>query len=219
MSLEFLSPDLALDGGPRPVARSPIEPCLRAAGAHFEVRDGWSVATRVGSPEADLEACRAGAGVGDRSALGKLELQGTLPLELVLGTATPAEDAWWCPLTPERALLLSPPHATGGWRRRLERELLDGQVVDVTTAFAALTVIGPAAREVLARLTALDLRPQRLPEGGLKPGSVARVPGMVLRERGDRFLILFGAAHAEYLWTVVADAGATPVGEEALARA
>lgn len=219
MSLEFLSPDLAHGDGVAPIARSPIEPCLRAAGARFEVRDGWSVATVVGPAETELDVCRGGAGVGDRSALGKLELQGTLPLELEPGTATRAEDAWWCPLTPERALVLTPPPATGDWRRRLQREAPDAQVVDVTTAFGALAVIGPRARAVLARLTALDLRPQRLPEGGFRPGSVARVPGMVLRERGDRFLILFGAAHAEYLWTVVTDAGATPVGAEALAGA
>ena len=29
---------------------------------------------------------------------------------------------------------------------------------------------------------------------------------MVLRERGDRFLHLFGAGYANYVWTVFADA-------------
>jgi glycine cleavage system aminomethyltransferase T len=211
VSLDFLSPDLARGDGP--VARSAIEPCPRAAGARFEVSDGWSVATHLGRPDAELDACRAGAGVGDRSALGKLELHGRLPVKLEPGTATRADDVWWCPLTPERALVLVPPGRAGEWRARL------ADAVDVTTAFAALAVVGPHARAVLARLTALDLRPQRMPERGWRPGSVARVPGMVLRERGDRFLILFGAAHAQYMWTVITDAGATPVGAEALARA
>jgi len=219
MSLDFLSPDLAWRDGPGPVARSPLECCLRAAGARFEVRDGWSVATGVGPLEVELDACRGGAGVADRSALGKLELQGVPPVALEPGTATRADHTWWCPLTPERALVLAAPGAAGGLRRRLEVEATGAQVVDVTPAFGALAVLGPLARDVLARLTALDLRPQRMPEGGFRPGSVARVPGMVLREQGDRFLVLFGATHAEYLWTVVTDAGATPVGEEALARA
>jgi heterotetrameric sarcosine oxidase gamma subunit len=216
MSLDFLSPDLARRVGAGPVARSPLERCLRAAGARFEVRDGWSVAMGLRPLEAELDTCRGGAGVADRSALGKLELQGVLPVELEPGIATRTEDAWWCPLTPERALVLAAPAATGALRRRLEQ---DAQVVDVTTNFGALAVLGPLAREVLARLTALDLRPQRMPEGGFRPGSVARVPGMVLREQGDRFLVLFGATHAEYVWTVVTDAGAAPVGEEALDRA
>ena len=45
-----------------------------------------------------------------------------------------------------------------------------------------------------------------MPVGGFRPGSVARTPGYVLREDADRFLMLFGWALGEYLWTVVADA-------------
>ena len=46
------------------------------------------------------------------------------------------------------------------------------------------------------------------------------MPGMVLRERGDRFLHLFGAGYASYIWTVFVDAaeqlGGRAVGVEAL---
>ena len=35
---------------------------------------------------------------------------------------------------------------------------------------------------------------------------MARTPGYVLREDADRFLMLFGWALGEYMWTVVADA-------------
>jgi heterotetrameric sarcosine oxidase gamma subunit len=78
--------------------------------------------------------------------------------------------------------------------------------VEVTTAFAALTIAGPLAREVFARFCALDLRPQTTPVCGFRPGSVARTPGFVLREDEDRFLMLFGWALGEYMWTTVADA-------------
>jgi heterotetrameric sarcosine oxidase gamma subunit len=95
-------------------------------------------------------------------------------------------------------------------------------VADVTTAFAALAVLGPLAREVLARLTALDLRPAVAPRDAFRPGSVARVPAMVLREGESRFLLLFGAALGHYMWTAVADAaerlGGAPVGVDALGR-
>ena len=46
-----------------------------------------------------------------------------------------------------------------------------------------------------------------MPVGGFRPGSVARTPGYVLREDAERFLMLFGWALGEYMWTVVADAG------------
>jgi hypothetical protein len=51
---------------------------------------------------------------------------------------------------------------------------------------------------------------------------VARTPAFVLREAEERYLVLFGAALGEYMWTVLADAaehlGGAPLGADALAR-
>jgi glycine cleavage system aminomethyltransferase T len=237
VTLEFLAADLTQGGDARPVARSAIEPCLRAAGARFELRDGWSVATSFGSVEAELATCRTRVGVGDRSALGKLEVQGSPDAvrevirevaegaELELGTAARAAGAFWCPVTARRALALTGAAGIGTLRERLERAAARAgaaTVAEVTTTLGALAVVGPRARELFARLTALDLRPTRMPERGFRPGSVARTPAMVLRERGDRFVLLFGAAYGEYVWTVVTDAaqtlGGAPVGADALER-
>lgn len=238
MSYEFLAPSATRPrDGTEPVARSPLEPQLMEAGARLEVRDGWSVAADFGSPGGELDACRSRVALADRSQLGKIEVQapatamaalvseaaGGAPLEA--GLAARAEGAWWCPITTERVLALTEPAATTPLRERLERLAAGGgatAVVEVTTAFAAIAVVGPGARELLARLTALDLRPQRTPERGFRPGSVARVPAMVLREHGDSFLLLCGAAQAPYLWTVAVDAGrplgAGLAGSEALER-
>jgi glycine cleavage system aminomethyltransferase T len=199
VSLAFLSP------APTAIARSPMEREARAAGAVFEERDGWNVAVGF-EGEADHLATVAFA---DRSAMGKLELIGEHGLPL--GEATRRDDAWWCPTSRERVLVLCEPHRTAALREQLG----DG-VVDLTSAMAALAIAGPLARELFARFTAIDLRDQVTPVHGFRPGSVARTPGAILRESEDRWLMLFGAALGAYMWTVVADAAASlgggPVG-------
>ena len=199
MSLDFLTP------GPDALARSPMERQALAAGAQFEQREGWNVAVRFDGTNAERARCRETVGFADMSHLTKIEIQGTLPVDLDLGRATRSNGAWWCPYTAERAIVISDPSATG---------------LDVTTAFAALAIAGPLARELFARFTAIDLRPQVTPVRGFRPGSVARTPGAVLREADDRFLMLFGSALGQYMWTVVADAaeslGGGPVGVDAL---
>ena len=55
----------------------------------------------------------------------------------------------------------------------------------MTCGLAALALVGPQARELLARFCAIDVRPALAPVGGFRPGSVARTPGYLLRERPD----------------------------------
>jgi sarcosine oxidase gamma subunit len=92
--------------------------------------------------------------------------------------------------------------------------------VDVTTAFAALRIAGPLARETLARFSAIDLRPRVTRSGDWRPGSVARTAGGILCEAADRYLMLFGSAFGQYIWTVVDDAarrlGGGPAGYDLL---
>jgi glycine cleavage system aminomethyltransferase T len=205
VSLEFLSPTATA------IARSPMEREALAAGARLELRDGWNVAVSFDGEEHRL----SNVAFADRSQIGKVEVQE--PHGLELGRATRRDDAWWCPTSRERALVLCEPDRTA----ELRDQLGDG-VVDLTSAMGALTIAGPLAPEVFARFTAIDLRPQVTPVHGFRPGSVARTPGAILREADDRWLMLFGAALGSYMWTVVADAAASlgggPVGVEALAE-
>ncbi len=239
MSLDFLTPDVpAGDDRFTPVARSPMERKARGAGARFAVREGWNVATGYSDPERELELCRTTAGWADVSHLGKLELQAAddelatiltaagCSAEISFSTATRAHDAWWCRLTPVRALVICEIAALPALRERLLEAAAaasrPANVLDVTTLYGALTLIGPQSREVFARFCALDLRPQVTPVAALRPGSIARQPGILIREDTDRYLFLFGWAVGDYMWTVVQDAaahlGGGPVGTDALAQ-
>jgi glycine cleavage system aminomethyltransferase T len=206
VSLEFLS--VRAEGA---VARSPMERQARAAGARFEVRGGWNVAVAYDGEDAVLERA---VGWADRSHLAKLEVSGEPPLPLDFGSGSRTDDGWWLPMTRTRTLLVD---AQNGARERIGET-----AVDVTTAFAALEIAGPLARDTFARFCALDLRPHVCPPGAWRPGSVARTPAGVLCLAEDRFLVLFGAAYGQYMWTVVSDAarrlGGAPVGADAIAR-
>lgn len=215
MNLDFITVVTA-DGAPAP--ESPMATVARNAGAILEVRNGWLVPATFADESDQRRALAETVGFGDASAMPKTELRtrtgSVLALEpgLSLGAATALSGAWWCPLTPTRALVLGARPPVGS--------ATPVTSLDVTTQFCALRLSGPLSRRLLASFCALDLREAVAPVGALRPGSVARTPGLVIVEGPQRLLVLVGAALAEYLWTVVADAaerlGGRPVGSDLL---
>jgi hypothetical protein len=215
MTLGFLSP--AVQAG-SPPAKSPIAAAAARAGARLEVREEWEVPVSFGDEVGERRATQETVGFADASWLRKTQLDG--PAEaldgcaaaLSFGTASLHAGAWWCRLTPTRALILGAAPAAdsvGG-----------AHLLDVTTQYCALRIAGPRCRDVMARFCALDLRPAVSPATALRPGSVARTPGLVVVEEPDQLLVLVGAALGEYFWTVVNDAatrlGGRPVGTDVL---
>ena len=87
---------------------------------------------------------------------------------------------------------------------------------------AALSLVGPQARELLARFCAIDVRPAVTPAAAFAPARSRAPPATCCVEAHDRLLVLVGWALGEYLWALVADAAASlgggPVGAEALAH-
>ncbi len=158
--LDFLSPSLARDeGGLHPVARSAAQRVFRAAGATFEERDGWLVATVVPGG-ADH---RARVGIADLSHLGTLDVRPAPATDLEGAGVTTYR------LSPRRALVVFPPAA----RAHVAGQLGDaGLVTEATAAYTVLALTGPEARALLARLTHLH----RFPSGG----EIAHVTGHVL---------------------------------------
>lgn len=220
-----------------PVGRSPLESLLRRAGATIRTEDGWRVAAHFGSAAGELSVCQRSVGLADRSHLGKLELQGDADsvaqvvgdvAERALGTtgtAARGARAWWCLLTPRRVLVLadSPDHARV--RERLEDAAArapSATVADVTMGFAAIAVVGPAARQLLSRVSAADLSPSAWPEGDVRPITLGEVRSALLRDGDDRFVAVVGSAYAVGVWAALEAAGhplgASCVGHEALDR-
>jgi sarcosine oxidase subunit gamma len=233
--LDFLTPEPSSDGV---LARTPMEHLAGAAGARFEARDGWNVAVAFGDCELERRRMEEAVAFADRSHMVKLELQAeprvlaaivsaaSGGVERSPGLAVRAGDAWWCPVTPSRVLMLGEPSAARELRAAVSRAVAEraggrtATVVDVTCGLAALALIGPGARELLARFCAIDVRPTVTPVAGFRPGSVARTPGYVLCEGEQRLLTLVGWALGEYLYEVVSDAaahmGGGPVGADVL---
>ena len=168
-ALDFLSPSLASEeGGFQPVARSAAERVFAAAGAIFDVRDGWRCPTIVPDAERHL----ATVGVADLSHLGKLEVRPSPPAALPVVDErlqeTVAKSAWYR-LSPRRALVLFPERA----RAEVAAHFGDANLLlDVTAAYTVLAVSGPGARDLISRLTHLH----HFPSGG----EVAHVTAHVL---------------------------------------
>jgi sarcosine oxidase, subunit alpha len=108
----------------------------------------------------------------------------------------------------------------------LEWWLADGarcvHVTNQTAAFGTVNVAGPKSRELLTRLTDIDLSSAAVPYMGAAQGSVAGVPTILMRigfvgELG--YELHFPAEYGEYLWNMLLvtghDLGIAPFGVEA----
>jgi glycine cleavage system aminomethyltransferase T len=99
----------------------------------------------------------------------------------------------------------------------------DVYATDVTSVFAALLLAGPRSREVLRKLTSLNVSDTALPEGGCGQASLAHVHATLLRRDLSGvpgFLLLVSREYAESVWEAVLhaghEAGLQPFGLEAL---
>ncbi len=86
----------------------------------------------------------------------------------------------------------------------------DVQVINVTSEYAAINLAGPRARDVIARLTTMDVSSKAMPYLAAIEGEVAGVPAVILRigfvgEMG--YEIHVPADYGAHLWDAVFEAG------------
>jgi heterotetrameric sarcosine oxidase gamma subunit len=204
----------------RSSSRVALEDLLAAAGGAMVMRDGDRVATHFSSVAAELAVCRRSVGLAERSDLGTLELRGpATAVQAVIrrlagdgltpGEAAKADEAWWCLVTPHRALVLCP----GESRDELLAGLVDAageaegaSAVDLSGDYAALLLIGPRAEHLVRSTSLVADASAPLPVGGLRLVS-GRLPAVLLRQEADRFLALVPRAHACEAWELLLAAG------------
>jgi heterotetrameric sarcosine oxidase gamma subunit len=204
-----------------PYRLSPVHDLLDRPGVRWVESDGWRVAASWGDAAGELARARAGVGLADASHQAKLEVQGRhidAALALLLDGAVAPEvgggirrQGGACyRIRPDLALALGAPAAAG--LRRLETEPASGCVhtIDRTSGLAAFVLAGPNVREILTRVTSLDLRERSFPDLRCARTAVARVAALVgRRDRGSlpAFDIVVAREYGAYLWRALAEAG------------
>jgi sarcosine oxidase subunit alpha len=239
---------LAAERRHQPVRRTPLHAWHESARARWLDAGLWKRPESYGDPTAEVRAVRTGVGLIDVGTLGKLEVVGPDAAELLERTYLNR----WADLAPGRARYgvlcnedgiifddgvgarLGPDRfyltATTGnadavfqwlelWR---DTWRLNATVLNHTGAVAAVNLAGPRARDVLARLTTLDVSAAGFPYMALREGPVAGVPCRLFRigfvgELG--YEMHCPAAQAWHLWEALLRAGAEhgvrPFGVEA----
>lgn len=241
---------LAVLAGPHlnPVRRTALHERHAAAGATWMDMGDWKRPLHYGDVARECRAVHEGVGLIDVSTLGKLDVRGrdagtfldwlhpnrfsdlrvgriryramTDDAGIILddGTVARLGDDRYLVTTGTGSL-----DAVDGWLRwwlaASDRRV---DVTNVTARYAAMNLAGPRARDVLARLTDLDVSPDGLKYLDAREGLVAGVPTIVLRIGfvGELAYELHAPAdQAAHLWDALMAAGAAdgirPFGVEA----
>ena len=196
-------------------------------------REGHAVAVNFGSAATELAICVKRVGLAVRSDLGALEIVGAEPwlthfLQGSLGARAPVPGeavrtarSWCCRVGPDRAIVIGPWSAAARWAGIVRHAVVTGAAVDGTDrsdSATALTLVGPRAARLLDDA---GLEPD-LAVGGVRETWLAGSSALLLREAGDRFLLVVDADHAVDAWQELFDVGRalglSMVGAEALER-
>ncbi len=152
------------------------------------------------SADVATEAVRKVAGVGLPGAPNGSSRSGTATI-LWLGP-----DEWMLIALPgdEGKLLEGLTEALAGTRH---------QLVDVTDGYAAIELAGGRAREMLMKLTTLDLHPRAFRTGDVAGSMFGKVAARLHQSRADdggdgpAFDLIVPRSTVDYLWCLLADAG------------
>jgi sarcosine oxidase subunit alpha len=234
-----------------PVRYSVIQPWHEANGAKPLVAGQWIRPDHYGDPAAEVKAVREGVGIIDVSPLGKIDLRGTdVPrlLEFVYinkwskldvgkvrygimcsDDGVIFDDGVTGRLGPDHYMMSTTSGGAGGVWNWLDDWLQTAfpdwgvRMTAVTDGYASINVAGPMSRELVSRLTEVDLDPDSFGYMQVRTGTVAGVPGCFLWRIGFTgelsYEIHVPSAYGLWVWERLLekgeDLGARPFGIEA----
>jgi heterotetrameric sarcosine oxidase gamma subunit len=222
----------------QPVALSPLHHQHVELGAEMELSEGWQRPARYTSADDELEGLRAGVGICDVSPAGKLTVQGD-GVDALLAAAFPdagllsvgqaaraGGDTALARLTHDEVWVTTAPNQAATMAQRLSRDA-QGCVhtVDVTSARAAVRIVGPRSHMLLAAVTELAVAPSAFGDRRCAQSRFSEVHGTLVRldtaELPD-YTLYFGREYGDYMWESLLEAGEryhlTPFGTEALGK-
>ncbi|MEX1038934.1 MAG: 2Fe-2S iron-sulfur cluster-binding protein [Acidimicrobiia bacterium] len=235
----------------QPVRYSPIQPWHEANQARPLVAGQWIRPDHYGDPAAEVRAVRGGVGIIDVSPLGKIDLRGKdvskllefvyvnkwsrLDVGKVRYGVMCAEDGVIFDdgvtgrLDQYRYMMSTTSGGAGGvWNWLddwLQTAFADWEIemTAVTDGFASINVAGPRSRELVGRLTEINLDPEQFGYMQVRTGVVAGVAGCFLWRIGFTgelsYEIHVPAAYGLWVWEMLlekgADLGVVPFGIEA----
>jgi glycine cleavage system aminomethyltransferase T len=172
---------------------SGLHRCHLQAHASMKTFFDWQLPASYTDPESEIEQVRLSAGISDASYLTKLEIRGAMD-------QFPAPARVW-KLTRAHGLVTSPLPITFA---------ASPSITVVTSLYSAILLAGPRARQVLEKLTTLDVSAGAMPEGVARQARLAHVNAIILRSQD--FFVLTTRDVAEHAWHALLHAGASPFG-------
>ena len=196
------------------------------AGAEMAELEGWLLPSHYTSAGEEADRARRSAGVCDVSSAGKLvvyaedmdaALNAAFGLDAAPGVRRTAlaDGALIARVARDEVWALTPAGSAALLHSRLAG---DTHAVNVTSGLAGVAIVGSDAFSVLAALTELDVSSVGFPDMTCAQASVAEVHATMVRRDADllRLDLYFGREYGEHMWTALLDAGAAPIGFEAL---
>ncbi len=166
-----------------------------------------SVPTGNQTPDQELSRIRASAGLADFTWRTRIELQGTA----VANPLTPPDGWRFWRLGRTRALVTGK-HPAGGlvqdWMKNFTPRTIYS--TDVSSVYADFLLIGPRGRDILSKLTSMNVNERALGDGSCSQASLAHTHCVVMREdRGGllAFHLLVARDYGLSVWEALLHAG------------
>jgi len=166
--------------------RSALFHLHRRAGASFIEHRSWQLPAFFSSAEQEAAEVRKAVGLADLSHVLKFDLR-----------REPSHDGWWLGANHYWMIVeppLDPPSGS----------------IDVSSVYASLCLAGPRSRNVLNKVTSLDVSEVALPNLRGAQGMVAHTHAVVLHEdigSIPAFHLLVSREYGESVWETIVDAG------------